>query len=103
MSGNLALKIDDLDNVATIFANGMKKGMSVEIHDKKGHSETITLLDDIPYGHKIALCDLAPGDLIMKIRRVYRNCQPPDQKRELCTRTQSRRTPRQRRSVRRSV
>ena len=66
MSGNLALKIDDLDNVATIFANGMKKGMSVEIHDKKGHSETITLLDDIPYGHKIALCDLAPGDLIMK-------------------------------------
>ena len=40
MSGNLALKIDDLDNVATIFANGMKKGMSVEIHDKKGHSET---------------------------------------------------------------
>ena len=55
MSGNLALKIDDLDNVATIFANGMKKGMSVEIHDKKGHSETITLLDDIPYGHKIAL------------------------------------------------
>ena len=66
MSENLALKIDDLDNVATIFANGMKKGMSVEIHDKKGHSETITLLDDIPYGHKIAVTDIPKGAHIMK-------------------------------------
>lgn len=66
MSENLALKIDDLDNVATIFANGMKRECPLRSMIRKDIPETITLLDDIPYGHKIALCDLAPGDLIMK-------------------------------------
>ena len=30
MDLKLALKIDDLDNVATIFAEGIQKGMDVE-------------------------------------------------------------------------
>ena len=37
MSLNLALKVTDLDNVATIFANGITDGTEVEIRDKKGH------------------------------------------------------------------
>lgn len=36
MDLKLALKIDDLDNVATIFAEGIQKGMDVEVRDKKG-------------------------------------------------------------------
>lgn len=66
MELKLALKVDDLDNVATIFANGIVDGMEVEVRDKKGASETITVHGDVPYGHKIALRDIAKGEPIMK-------------------------------------
>lgn len=66
MELKLALKVDDLDNVATIFANGIVDGTQVEVRDKKGNSEIITVHGDVPYGHKIALKDLAPGEHIMK-------------------------------------
>ncbi len=66
MELKLALKVDDLDNVATIFANGIKDGTEVEVRDKKGNSEIITVHGDVPYGHKIALRDIAPGEHIMK-------------------------------------
>lgn len=66
MELKLALKVDDLDNVATIFANDIKDGSEVEVRDKKGHSEIITVHGDVPYGHKIALKDIAKGEPIMK-------------------------------------
>lgn len=66
MELKLALKVDDLDNVATIFANGIADGMEVEVRDKKGQSEVITVHGDVPYGHKIALRDIAKGEPIMK-------------------------------------
>lgn len=66
MELKLALKVDDLDNVATIFANGIVDGTEVEVRDKKGASETITVHGDVPYGHKIALRDIAKGEPIMK-------------------------------------
>lgn len=66
MELKLALKVDDLDNVATIFANGIVDGAQVEVRDKKGRSETITVHGDVPYGHKIALRDIAQGEPIMK-------------------------------------
>ena len=66
MELKLALKVDDLDNVATIFANGIVDGTQVEVRDKKGNSEVITVHGDVPYGHKIALRDIAPGEHIMK-------------------------------------
>lgn len=66
MELKLALKVDDLDNVATIFANGIVDGTEVEVRDKKGQSETITVHGDVPYGHKIALQDIAKGEPIMK-------------------------------------
>ena len=66
MELKLALKVDDLDNVATIFANGITDGTDVEVRDKKGNSEVITVHGDVPYGHKIALRDIAPGEHIMK-------------------------------------
>ena len=55
MELKLALKIDDLDNVATIFAEGLEEGMVVEVRDKRGHSERIPLKAAIHYGHKLAL------------------------------------------------
>ena len=63
---NLALKCDHLDNVATIFANGVKSGDDVEVRDKTGEREVLSVIGDVPYGHKIALRDLQPGDRIMK-------------------------------------
>ena len=66
MELKLALKVDDLDNVATIFANGIVDGAQVEVRDKKGQTEVITVHGDVPYGHKIALRDIAKGEPIMK-------------------------------------
>ena len=66
MELKLALKVDDLDNVATICANGIVDGTQVEVRDKKGNSEIITVHGDVPYGHKIALRDMEPGEHIMK-------------------------------------
>ena len=66
MELKLALKVDDLDNVATIFANGIQDGMEVEIRDKKGVSENVNVIGDVPYGHKIALGEISPGSDIVK-------------------------------------
>ena len=66
MDIKLALKVDDKDNVATIFANDVKAGTAVEVRDKKGGTETIVVAADVPYGHKIAVVDIAAGMHIMK-------------------------------------
>ncbi len=66
MELKLALKVDDLDNVATIFANDIVDGAEVEVRDKKGQSEVMAVHGDVPYGHKIALRDISMGEPIMK-------------------------------------
>jgi altronate dehydratase small subunit len=66
MTLNLALKVHEDDNVATIFAQGIVAGASVEARDKKGASETVTVRSDIPYGHKAALRDIHPGERVLK-------------------------------------
>ena len=64
MEIKLALKVNDKDNVATIFANGITDGTEVEIRDKKGNAETVTVIGDVPYGHKIAVRDIKYGEEI---------------------------------------
>ncbi len=66
MERKLALKVNDKDNVATIFAEGITDGTQVEIRDKKGQSELVTVIGDVPYGHKIAVRDIHVGELINK-------------------------------------
>lgn len=70
MDLKLALKVSDLDNVATIFANEIIKDMDVEVRDKKGNSEIIKVLGNVPYGHKIALIDIHTGEKIIKYGEV---------------------------------
>ena len=65
MTLDLALKVNDKDNVATIFAE-VKAGMQVEVRDKKGNSEIITVMGDIPYGHKFAIIDINIDEEIYK-------------------------------------
>ena len=66
MTFNLALKVHDHDNVATVFANGVQNGSTVEVHDKKGSSLIITVHELIPFGHKIALESIEKGSKIIK-------------------------------------
>jgi altronate dehydratase small subunit len=66
MESKLALKVNDLDNVATVFAQGITSGSQVEVRDKKGNSQTFTVTGDVPYGHKIALKDIAAKTPIVK-------------------------------------
>ena len=66
MDYKMALKVDDLDNVATIFANDVKDKNEVEVRDKKGNKEIIKVSGDVPYGHKIALFDIKAGEDIVK-------------------------------------
>lgn len=62
----IALKVNDKDNVATIFAEGITDGTVVEVRDPHGSMEAIKVIGDIPYGHKIALCDIHKGEQITK-------------------------------------
>ena len=66
MDLKLALKVSDKDNVATIFADGIVDGTEVEIRDKRGDSEKVHVIGDVPYGHKIAVRDIKAGEHIMK-------------------------------------
>ena len=66
MAEVFALKAIDHDNVATVFTNDVKAGMIADVADKKGHHFEIQLLSDVPYGHKIALQDIAKGQIIVK-------------------------------------
>ena len=68
MAEVFALKAIDHDNVATVFTNDVKAGMIANVADKKGHHFEIQLLSDVPYGHKIALCDIKKGEEIIKYR-----------------------------------
>ncbi len=52
MENCLALKVTD--------------GTNVDVRDKKGGSETVTVIGDVPYGHKIAVRDIKKGELIIK-------------------------------------
>lgn len=56
----MLMRLDPADNVAVILEDG-KKGQVMACGDVQ-----ITLLSDIPFGHKCALKDLANGEKIIK-------------------------------------
>ena len=60
-----AIKNHDSDNVATVFADA-SKGETVTVFDKKGKEIRLEVLNDIPYGHKVALLPIKTGDQITK-------------------------------------
>lgn len=66
MEVKIALKVDDQDNVATIFANDVTPGTQIRIQDNTGNTEDVTVFESIPYGHKIAVTDIPKGASIIK-------------------------------------
>jgi len=60
-----AIKLNELDNVASLFDTAVE-GEQVNVLDTKGNSTIVTVLNDIPYGHKIALQDMRVGEQVTK-------------------------------------
>lgn len=56
----VALLMTESDNVATVL-DDLEAGRSIE-HD----GDIITLAEDIPFGHKIALREIAAGETVRK-------------------------------------
>lgn len=62
----IALQADAKDNVATVFAEGIVEGAEVQVLDPMGAKSPLVVRGTVPYGHKIALQDIAAGELIIK-------------------------------------
>ncbi len=56
--------INEKDNVATALKK-LSAGAEVSV-EIQGHIEKITLLSDIPVGHKLALRDIKKGEAVIK-------------------------------------
>lgn len=56
-----ALQVDPSDNVA-VAVQAIPAGSPVEIRD----GLTITAAEPVPIGHKLALCGIAAGDMVIK-------------------------------------
>ncbi len=66
MELNIALQVDEKDNVATIFADGITKGTSVRVKDRAGYEEMMSVTEVIPYGHKVAGLGIPSGEPFLK-------------------------------------
>ena len=63
-----ALQLEPADNVATVVAPAAKNTQLI-VQVPGGQRATISIVDDIPFGHKIALQPLAKGDIVVKYGR----------------------------------
>ena len=62
----IAIQASTKDNVATIFAEDIVAGTEVVVLDPSGTRTLMAVREDIPYGHKFALRDIAEGEQITK-------------------------------------
>lgn len=59
------IKNNEIDNVATIFGQ-VEADSEVDVIDSKGDKTVVRVLENIPYGHKIALKEIKKGEQITK-------------------------------------
>jgi len=62
-----AIVLSEKDNVATALAE-MKAGEKIAV--KKGTGKEVTILQDIPFGHKFAIRDISKGENVVKYGEV---------------------------------
>jgi len=60
-----AVQVDGRDNVATVTSD-VSEGEVVEVLSPEGDILRLRALDDISFGHKIALTDLDQGEEVVK-------------------------------------
>ena len=65
MSDKFGLKVHEKDHVATVFAV-VALGEEIVASDKKGQRESLVAISEIPYGHKIAIVEIAKGEKVFK-------------------------------------
>lgn len=61
-----ALRCHERDNVAVLFSEDGKAGARITVRDRDGRGTELTLRQDIPYGHKIAVRAIRPGEAVLK-------------------------------------
>lgn len=65
-----AIRMNKIDHVATLLDDA-STGDEVGVHDPENRLlYSLTCMEDVPFGNKIALCDLAAGDLLVKYGAV---------------------------------
>jgi len=65
-----AIQIDDSDSVATVTSE-VKEGERVDVLSPEGSVlDSPKVTRDVPFGHKIALKDIAPGEEIVKYGEI---------------------------------
>jgi len=63
-----AIVLNPNDNVATLIDRGGEADMSVDLRgEKKG---SVSLRQEVPFGHKVALSDMPPGVEVIKYGKV---------------------------------
>lgn len=63
-----AIVLNPSDNVATLIDRGGEADMSVDLRgEKKG---SVSLRQEVPFGHKVALSDMPPGVEVIKYGKV---------------------------------
>lgn len=60
--------MDEKDNVATLLKD-VKKGETLT-YTKGGKDYQLELKEDIPFGHKVALTVIQPGEVVLKYGEV---------------------------------
>ena len=65
----IGIKASDIDNVATVFCE-LRGSDEVTIIDKSGGEANILSIEEIPYGHKIAIDNIAKGNEIIKYGEI---------------------------------
>ena len=67
---NNLLMMSDKDNVAVCLADA-KPGETVTLTEKDGSkSGSLELIEEIPFAHKVALVDIAPGEHVIKYGEI---------------------------------
>lgn len=73
-----AIKLNPDDNVATLIDDGQKDD-SVELVMLKDQKElkTLVLMEDVMFGHKVALVDIKVGESVKKYGKVFGHAHKP--------------------------
>ena len=78
-SRKLALKVDEKDNVATVFSLGVSAGDEIEVRSRSGEPRFFCARSAIPYGHKIALKEIPLAGHVIKYGEVIGAASEPIQ------------------------
>lgn len=66
MEEKIALQVNDMDNVATVFAQNVWDKDSITVRNKRGGSTRLAAIGNIPYGHKLAVREIHKGEPVVK-------------------------------------